>query len=75
MTKARPNRGDLGRQPSGSDPVAPDWQNNAYLAGETPDEEAVDPTSMKKKELVAYADAEGVDSSGTKAEILARLEE
>lgn len=34
---------------------------------------AVDPTTLKKAELAALAEARGVDTSGTKADILARL--
>lgn len=32
-----------------------------------------DPASLKKDDLVALAEARGVDASGTKAEILERL--
>jgi hypothetical protein len=32
-----------------------------------------DPTTLKKAELVALAEASGVDASGTKAEIVERL--
>jgi len=33
----------------------------------------VDPATLKKDELVSYAEAAGVDTSGTKADILERL--
>lgn len=33
----------------------------------------VDPASLKKAELVAMAEAQGIDSSGTKADIVERL--
>lgn len=32
-----------------------------------------DPASLKKAELVALAEAQGIDSSGTKADIVERL--
>jgi hypothetical protein len=32
-----------------------------------------DPASLKKAELVAMAEAQGIDSSGTKADIVERL--
>ena len=38
------------------------------------DEPEQDLTALKKDELVALADERGVDSSGTKAEIIERLE-
>lgn len=42
--------------------------------GDDDDDEEVDYSDLKKDELVALADERGVDSSGTKAEIIARLE-
>lgn len=36
--------------------------------------QAVDPSSMKKPELVAYAAEQGVETTGTKADIVERLE-
>lgn len=41
---------------------------------EEDDEEEVDYSDLKKDELVALADERGVDSSGTKAEIIERLQ-
>lgn len=49
--------------------TGPALKQNAAPAAPAPDL-----TSLKKAELVELADERGVDSSGTKAEILERLE-
>lgn len=43
-------------------------------ADETDDDEEVDYSDLKKDELVALAEERGLDSSGTKADIIERLE-
>lgn len=45
------------------------------VSSDASDAEDVDYTDLKKDELIALAEERGVDSSGTKAEIIARLEE
>jgi hypothetical protein len=62
-----------------------EWKNTQHgkrlfrrpLAGarrDTPAAPAIDYGSLKKPELVALADKRRIDSSGTKADILGRLE-
>ena len=53
------------------------WTGDATTAEATKEDEAEavpDLTTLKKDDLVSLADKRGLDSSGTKADILARLQ-